>query len=536
MIFKKSKAEHSICNWLHKAYCGKQIASFFLIWDNVQYSILADLENPFNRQIQNVFQLLKNLPRKLLNRKTKRSKKNLNYINEREKEYYGNYNENTSFTGLSNYQTDTNVYVESEFTSMGESEKNIQKDFNFGNINNDRETRRYGAGYHYKNKSNNFVKKKGNHTRNVQSGEYQNEIHNVSETSDNINEFILKKNKINKNKNKKMKNYNKKTKRKNMMRKLRETLEQEEIEVINKTHFSKNSKNKRIGKRVHKNYEKNFSFSNNTLEPEYNSFGVKTQKVNFFKKQSNKNNNIFKEDKNSYSEVIPEKQTAIARIFYLLSKRFQDTRYKNFFLDQVEVLVYKHGIRDPQIMNILQNLDLRFDINSLCPEESEHENGIREKSVQEKQIQMQRKLEKEYTKENMIKLERIMMLFRADNLYAPLIRHFIIKKMSFNRHFFVNLRWFSKLAPFRKLHQCVQKRVRINQKASFSQILFYVKPNLRLLLLMFAISKVKQRHIVDSFRRIYAFYFERLKKQEQEEDIKSIQIIYLIFRKKKENF
>ena len=160
MIFKKSKAEHSICNWLPKAYCGKQIASFFLIWDNVQYSILADLENPFNRQIQNVFQLLKNLPRKLLNRKTKRSKKNLNYINEREKEYYGNYNENTSFTGLSNYQTDTNVYVESEFTSMGESEKNIQKDFNFGNINNDRETRRYGAGYHYKNKSNNFVKKK----------------------------------------------------------------------------------------------------------------------------------------------------------------------------------------------------------------------------------------------------------------------------------------------------------------------------------------------------------------------------------------
>jgi hypothetical protein len=78
--------------------------------------------------------------------------------------------------------------------------------------------------------------------------------------------------------------------------------------------------------------------------------------------------------------------------------------------------------------------------------------------------------------------------------------------MRYNRNFFVNLRFFAKLAPFRILHSTVQEAVKTRTRDSFSQILFYVKPNLRLLLLIFVISKVKQRHIVDAFRRIYGFY------------------------------
>ena len=512
--FKKLKAENTIFNLLHRAYCSKQIAAFYLLWDNVQYSILADIETPFKRRLFKIFQILKRLPAKSFKRRAKRSKRNLrkhDYVQNDYQEESRNYYENTSMTGASNYQADTNIYVESEFTSLGGSDKNIQRDLVFPNKKNERN---YLATQHFKNKSNNFLKKKGNHTRNVQSGEYQNDI----QEREKINEFVFSK-KGKKRKMEKIKKEDQKTKQKNMMRKLRETLEQEEIEVINKTHFSKGVQKKPNFNRISKNSEKNFSFSNNSLEPEFGTFGVKTHKVNFFKKNNLKN--IFEEDKQFPEESKSEKKSAIARIFYLLSKRFQDTRYKNFFLDQVEVLVYNHGIRDPKIMNILKNLDLRFDINDLCPEESEREDENREISVMEKQLKMQRKIEKQYTKENMKKLERVMMLFRADNLFAPLIRHFIFKKMSFNRHFFVNLRWFSKLAPFRKLHQCVQKRVKINQRAVFSQILFYIKPNLRLLLLMFAISKVKQRHIVDAFRRIYAFYYERLKQQQKEQEMKS---------------
>ena len=100
----------------------------------------------------------------------------------------------------------------------------------------------------------------------------------------------------------------------------------------------------------------------------------------------------------------------------------------------------------------------------------------------------------------------MMMIFRADQLFAPLYRMYNQRMMRYNRNFFVNLRFFAKLAPFRKLNSTVQNAVKTRQRNSFSQILFYVKPNLRLLLLIYVISKVKQRHIVDSFRRIYGFY------------------------------
>jgi hypothetical protein len=197
---------------------------------------------------------------------------------------------------------------------------------------------------------------------------------------------------------------------------------------------------------------------------------------------------------------------AIARIFFLLSKRFQDSKYKTFFMDQVEVLVYKHGIKDRKIMSILENLDLRFDINDLCPTESEREDQKPQMNAIDQQKYWQRKLEKKYTKQNIQNLEKMMMIFRADQLFAPLYRLVSQRIMSHNRNFFVNLRFFAKLAPFRKLHYAVQNKVKSRLRNSFSQILFYVKPNLRLLLLIFVISKVKQKRIVDAYRRIYGFY------------------------------
>lgn len=177
-----------------------------------------------------------------------------------------------------------------------------------------------------------------------------------------------------------------------------------------------------------------------------------------------------------------------------------------FFMDQIEVLVYKYGIKDPKIINILRNLDLRFGIDQLCPEESQPEDARPDLTAAEQGRVLQRRLEKQHTRESIRKLEQMMLVFRADQLFAPLYRVFSQRLMSHNRHFFVNLRRHSKLAPFRRLRAAVQRKVDARLKSSFSQILFYVKPNLRLLLLIFAISKVKQRRVVDSFRRIYGFY------------------------------
>lgn len=197
---------------------------------------------------------------------------------------------------------------------------------------------------------------------------------------------------------------------------------------------------------------------------------------------------------------------AVSRILFLLSKRFQDSKYKSFFLDQIEVLVFRHGVRDPQILDILNTLDLRFGVEQLCPSESEAEGGTPQPDPLAQQRRLQRRLEKQCTRRNIESLERTLSIFRADQFCAPLFRAFAQRELAHDRHFFVNLRRHAKLAPFRKLRRVLERKVRQRRKVAFSQILFYVKPNLRLLLLLFAISKVKTRKLVDSFRRIYGFY------------------------------
>jgi hypothetical protein len=470
------------------------------------------------RRLKESFQILKKTKPKNSRKRFGNRQLNLEYKNE-----------DLSQTVLSNYNTETNVYIESEFTSMGGSDYNTPGDLHFSTMNSDEYQMQHS---HFKNKSNNFTKRRNNgHVKNTFSGEYQNENSKNSNFQKKVGNYFYQEN------TKKAKQTQKKkvTMSKRTMRQLRETLEKEEIADIKKKHFSNNGRRGRKKmQRIKKGDNTHFSFSNNTMEPDFSSFSNKHQTKNFFKKK-NKTGNVFKNEENQ--NVQSEKKSAIGRIFYLLSKRFQDTRYRNFFMDQVEVLVYKHGIRDPQIMSLLKNLDLRFNIQELCPEESEKEDMNTEFTIAHQQAKMQRKLEKQMTKTNIQKLERVMMLFRGDQLFAPLIRHFNLKKMSFNRHFFVNLRLFAKLAPFRRLHQTVQKRVHINCKAAFSQVLFYVKPNLRLLLMMYAISKVKQRHIVDAFRRIYAFYYERLKKMKELEETKSrLGKYFLNKRKEADNF
>ena len=199
----------------------------------------------------------------------------------------------------------------------------------------------------------------------------------------------------------------------------------------------------------------------------------------------------------------------VGHIFYLLSKRFKDSKYKTFFMDQIELLIYKYKIKNKEIKNILNNMDLRFDIKQLCHEETETENeGNNYDTYKHAQKQIEKQLKKKMTKENMNSLELMMQLFRADQFYAPLLKGFSRQLQNYKRNFFVNLFSFAKLAPFRKLHNAVTKKVKTNLKASFYKILFYDKPNMRLLLLIYVISKIKQKREIDAFHRI-AFFFSK---------------------------
>lgn len=318
--------------------------------------------------------------------------------------------------------------------------------------------------------------------------------------------------------------------------------------------FLKNKKIRNFGKKLKPNYHRNEqSFQSQTNPPSsafkkrFNSpYGLRsghkfTRKTNF-KKQTNssakrnrfknssakryhQNQNItsspFRKNKNPYisknqepvndleqTEADKKAEQNVARIFYLLSRRFNDTKYKQFFMDQIELLIYKHKIKDPKILGILGNMDMRFEMTDLVPQESEEESSgfVPSFKIQSK---MERKIRKGLTRENMANLEQVLLLFRGDQLFAPLIRLSKKTLISHRRNFFVAFRFYAKLAPFRRLHRTVQERVRKNKRDAFYKMLFYLKPNLRLLLLMFIISKVKQRHVMDAYRKIAGVYWEK---------------------------
>jgi hypothetical protein len=210
-------------------------------------------------------------------------------------------------------------------------------------------------------------------------------------------------------------------------------------------------------------------------------------------------------------------------------------------MDQVEVLIHKHKIKDKNILNILKHLNNVSDLNNLlnsnktyCHSAIDLKNNFKSLSTskggsidkqffkQNTQDGSRRKffskassLEKEMEDgegfENIQELEHIMKLFRADQLYAPVIKHFSKVTLNYRRNFFVNLRFMAKMAPFRKLKNTVEKRRIKNLRDGFSSIVFYMRPQLKFLLLVYVISKAKQRNILDSFRRLEGYNKSKFK-------------------------
>lgn len=219
----------------------------------------------------------------------------------------------------------------------------------------------------------------------------------------------------------------------------------------------------------------------------------------------------------------------LGKIFFLLSKRFQkNNKYKEYFMDQVELLVYRHRIQDQNVLNILRHLNnvsdladglsqLKHKFHSVVDLAGAPRRNFQKKSTSNETVGQRARAAK-FSKTNSIeddlneqdgfqhieKLERLMRLFRADQLYAPVILHFNNVFMNYQRNFFVNLRFMAKMAPFRKIRRVVERRRLQNLRAGFSAVIFFTRPHMKLLLLIYVISKAKQRHLIDSFRRLEA--------------------------------
>lgn len=514
--FKKKKAEYFIFDLFVKSYFDKQISAFYLIWDNMQYSKIDTFQKICGSHYrEHVKVFLRNL-RKIVKEKReqeeakKKNRKKRGFVLRSKlldkkvmKKKFEMQSADSKFK-FSSFDAKYKTFKKPT-ARMFKKKKSIEKKPSFNNLkkliqfkNDDEDT----ENTNFQNTSDvKYNKKKVN---------LFNQNNTFSTTKKDKNELI---------ETPKFRNQSKNTasRKEHKMRKLRQVLEKEEMQnsrstkrLASNNKFGKNSKSMKTF-HVQRSFKKTqFSTRGRSEEnKQMRKFRNRSKARGLSQKSKFKSSRFKKGSSKAKFQTSSESHQmnpAIARIFFLLSKRFQDSKYKDFFLDQIEVLVYNHGIKDPKIMSILQNLDLRHSIEDLCPTESEREGANTADNALEQQRLLQRKLEKKYTKENIQNLEKMMMIFRADQLFAPLYRMYNQRMMRYNRNFFVNLRFFAKLAPFRKLNSTVQNAVKTRQRNSFSQILFYVKPNLRLLLLIYVISKVKQRHIVDSFRRIYGFY------------------------------
>ena len=197
-------------------------------------------------------------------------------------------------------------------------------------------------------------------------------------------------------------------------------------------------------------------------------------------------------------------------------------------MDQVELLVYKHQIKDNNILNILKHLnnvtdlDLKskdnycFSAINLAEQNRKYNSNNKEYRKYQtlskkkeafiwKSNSLDKNIESEMTNDNIQKLEKLMKLFRADQLYAPVIHHFNNTILNYRRNFFVNLRFMAKMAPFKKIKNVVENLYLRRLRDGFSSIIFFTRPHLKLLLLIYVISKVKQRRLMDSFRRLEGY-------------------------------
>lgn len=200
-------------------------------------------------------------------------------------------------------------------------------------------------------------------------------------------------------------------------------------------------------------------------------------------------------------------------LFYLLSKNFGDLGNKRYFLDQIELMILKKGIQPKEIKRILRKENMNLHVGPLFSDEND--SSFLNKSQPGNKIP----LNNNESDQKMLQLERVLTLYRADQLFAPLIKLVNLRMILFQRHFFVNTRFFAKLAPFRKVHSLVEHKLEGIRRGVWSQILFYKKPCVKLQLVCALVAKAKQRILANSFKEICLYFMKKLLMKQMQEQM-----------------
>ena len=201
-------------------------------------------------------------------------------------------------------------------------------------------------------------------------------------------------------------------------------------------------------------------------------------------------------------------------LFYLLSKKFSTLPNKRYFLDQIELIILKKKLRSSQIKSILKKENVKVDMDSVFLDENNS-------SFQNKTHANPRKGAKTGILDPKLdRLERVLTLYRADQLFAPLMKLVDLRVCLFERHFFLNTRLFAKLAPFRKIHSLIEAKLTSTRRSTWTRILFCNKTCVKLRLVCALISKSKLRVLANSFKEICFFSFKQaflMQKREAEQ-------------------
>lgn len=212
----------------------------------------------------------------------------------------------------------------------------------------------------------------------------------------------------------------------------------------------------------------------------------------------------------------------VNRIFHLLSKRFQkNNKYRDYFIDQIKLLTFKHKINDEMLLDMIKSFDLCQPSTARVPSKRTFSKSPKctvrrfkrtrqsfryskaaasrtpEKQVSSRWIgrfpEKRRKLEE---------LETVMKLFRGDQLFGPVVKAFHKQVIYYQRNFLLNLRFKAKLKPFVSLAAFVKDKKQILLKKALFSILFHNRSHLKLVFLIFVINRTKMKSLINCFFQI----------------------------------
>jgi hypothetical protein len=182
--------------------------------------------------------------------------------------------------------------------------------------------------------------------------------------------------------------------------------------------------------------------------------------------------------------------------------------------------LFKHNIKDQNIIKILADLEnknhlkrkknevktvkkKRFNMRSYKKTQTlKKYNSARRPKVEFNSLRSINSLNENNDK--LLQLEKVMKLYRGDQLFGPVVKFFNKQLINYQRNFFIKLRFSAKLTPFKLLSRFViQKKRSIMKKALFNMF-FYNRSYLKFVIFVFIFNKLKQKIFMETFKQLKA--------------------------------